>query len=64
MQLCSDNNLEWVEDPTNALPINRLNRIRLELQKQPVDIHEGIMDIIGTLGGVRKKMNQERNAVY
>ncbi len=63
MQLCSDNNVQWVEDPTNALPIYKRNRIRLGLQKQP-DIHEGVMDIIGTLGEARKKMNKERNAVY
>ena len=64
IQLCSDNNLQWIEDPTNALPIYKRNRIRLELQKQPADIHEGVMDIIGTLGKARKKMNKERNAVY
>ena len=65
MQLCSDNNIQWVEDPTiyNAPPSYNCSKIRLELQKRP-DIHEGVMDIIGTFGKARKKINQERNAVY
>ena len=53
---CQDNNLRWIEDPSNEDPAFQRNYYRLVLKERP-DIKDGVLELINMFGTVRQISN-------
>ena len=57
-QVCIDNNLTWIEDPTNSHPVFWRNVIRQVMNDYP-HLQEGIVDFSKTCANARRKAENE-----
>lgn len=57
-QVCIDNNLAWIEDPTNSHPVFWRNVIRQVMNDYP-HLQEGIVDFSKTCANARRKAENE-----